>query len=365
LSEPSPLTIVIPTRNRPNQCATLVRFLRRQRVAHRIVIVDSSEEVHAQALRAACGTTAQIVAFPPDTDFFDKLADVIAAIETPFVALMPDDDITFPHAIDRCLDHMRRHPDAAAAQGYAVDFAMQPRMFEILRVRWFTPSIGDDDPLRRLYHLIRRYQPVFWAVFRRDVLLAALQQSPAPGLAFFQEMTFVATVVLLGPVMRVPCIYTLRDIGPSQTPLEQTHPFFAFLADSDGFLAHYHAYREHLVAFIERDAATPSCPPGQLRHMLNLIHAIYFRPELHGGMMEHTVRALLDPSFPPMTMPFVAPAERAVRWRDLTIKSSKTGRRYVWRRKFLSAEPREEITITAEERERVARALDDYQFSPG
>jgi glycosyltransferase domain-containing protein len=355
------VTIVIPTRNRPEQCRALVNFMRRQDVVHRISIADSSDEAHALALRRACGETTQIISFPPEISPVEKLAAAITAVETPFVALVPDDDITFPHAIDRCLDHLVRHPKATAAQGYAINGVIKPHTFDLLRVRWFTPSISDDDPLRRLYQLIRRYQPIFWAVFRRDVLLIALRRSCSQGLAILQEMTVAETVVLLGTVARLPCIYTLRLPGPSQTRLEQRHPFFALLADSGGFFAHYHAYLEDLVTFIQRDNMT-SLPPARLRHVLNLMHAIYFRGELDGGMMEHAVQSLLDPSFPPMTLPPTAHADRPASGRDRTTKSKRTGNYYVWRHEFLEAEPREEITITTAERERVASALDDYDM---
>jgi glycosyltransferase domain-containing protein len=356
------LTIVIPTHNRPNHCAALVRFLRRQGVAYRIVIADSSDATDAAALRKAMGTTCEIVTFPVDIDPLEKFIAAIEGVDTPFVALMPDDDITFPHAVDRCLEYLINHPQASAAQGYVLEFALREEVFDIFRVRWFTPSVAQEDALERLYHLIRRYQPFFWAVFRQDALLVALQQVRSSDVFYLKEMTFVAAAVLLGKFARLSCIYTLRGTEESLTPRELGHPFFALLADSDGFFAHYLSYREALVAFIERHTPKLSCPPQQLRHTLNLIHAIYLRPELDGGMMEYSVQRLLDPSLPPIPALPAGPVLPPVGWRDSTTRSKRSGRRYLWRREVLNAEPRDEITITAEERARVTRALDDYEL---
>ncbi len=56
--------------------------------------------------------------------------------------------------------------------GYVVDFGIHDGVFDIRRVRYFTPTIGADEPLQRLYDLVRRYQPFLWAVFRTEALVA-------------------------------------------------------------------------------------------------------------------------------------------------------------------------------------------------
>ena len=359
--ESSLLTIVIPTRNRPSHCAAMVRFLRKRAVSHRIVVVDSSDAIEAQTLRAVCGDI-EIRSFPPDTGPTDKFIAALEAISSPYAVMIPDDDITLPHAIDACLAHLVANPDAVAAQGYTIDLETYGDVFEFSRVRWFTPSVDQDDPLWRLYHLVRRYQPFFWAVFRTGVLLAALRRARTAGIIFFQEMTFMATAVILGKFARLPCIYMLRGIEESLTPLAHTHPFFALLADSDGFFGHYRAYRDNLAVFIEATIDAPTRAPTELRHMLNLIHAIYFRPALEGGPMEYAVQRLLDPTMAPIVEPPLIRQFRKIGWRDATTTSMWSDRRYLWRREVLNATPRDEITIDAEERARVVRALEDYQL---
>ena len=355
-----PLTIVIATRNRPCLCAALVRFLRGQGVEHRIIVADSSDAAERAVLQSACGAAAEILSFAPDIYLMDKLAAAIEATQTPFVALLPDDDIPLPHAMERCLAHLVAHPEATAAQGYVLDLGLHPGVLDLLSVRWFVPSIDHPDPLQRLYHLVRRYQPFFWSVFRRDALIAALRRARMPQLICFQEMTFMAVLVLLGTFARLPCVFMLRGVEETLTSIVQIHPFHALLADSEGFFTHYGVYRDGLDAFIDASVPHPSLASAERRHMLNLIHAIFFRPELDGGPMEYAVQRLFDPTMRAPTVPPIKAELSELGRHDLMLQSSRKTRRYIWRHQLLHAEPRDEITIDAEECARVITALDGY-----
>src|SRR5215510_14964570 len=117
------LTVVMPTRNRPRHCAGQLRFLRDNRLAHPILVLDSSDPGSAEIVRAACVGVAEYRHFRPDLRLVDKLVGVIETIRTPFVILTPDDDIAFPHAIEAALAHLDRNEDYVAAQGYTLDLA--------------------------------------------------------------------------------------------------------------------------------------------------------------------------------------------------------------------------------------------------
>jgi hypothetical protein len=76
--------------------------------------------------------------------------------------------------------------------------------------------------------------------------------------------------------------------------------------------------------------------------------------------LNHAAQILLDPDKPPMRVEPQWSGGLSVRWRDRVRRSARPGRRYVWRREVLEAEPRAEIRITPAEREQVERALDLY-----
>ena len=122
---------------------------------------------------------------------------------TPYVATVPDDDVSCPHTIDACLDYLQRHPDYVAAQGYVLRYSAVETRLDIHSVHWFIPSIDQSTPLQRLYELIRRYQNFFWAVFRTDAYIRATKASKAAKAGLFQELAICSTMALLGKLARL------------------------------------------------------------------------------------------------------------------------------------------------------------------
>jgi glycosyltransferase domain-containing protein len=373
------LTVILPTRNRPRYCAAQLRFFRDCGLAHPIVVADSSDPADAAAVRDACAGIAQYRHFDPSIGFAERFLTVLRAIETPFVVTAPDDDVTFPHAIDDCLAHLQQHSDFVAAHGYVLCFARHGHAFDIHNVFGFTPTIGHDEPLQRLYHLIRRYQPIIWAVFRTDAFAAAMEAASNVDGIIFQELAFATTAALAGKVARLPIIFSMRGVEDSMSPLDRSHPFFWFLRDADGFFLKYRAYRDALARRIRREAlaAKPfrarlrarvgtlrygAAEKSDLQQVLDLIHATWLGRELDLGILEHTVRQKLGDPLPAIHVPPVWPGWREPAPGDAVHPSPRGDRRYIWRREVLTAEPREEITITPAEMARVEGELDGYRL---
>ena len=145
---------------------------------------------------------------------------------TPYVATVPDDDVSCPHTIDACLDYLQRHPDYVAAQGYVLRYSAVETRLDIHSVHWFIPSIAQSTPLQRLYELMRRYQNFFWAVFRTDAYILASKASKAAKGGLFQELAICATMALLGKFARLRMIHTLLGEEASFVPPTGAHPLF-------------------------------------------------------------------------------------------------------------------------------------------
>jgi glycosyltransferase domain-containing protein len=409
LSEPvrqaSPLTVMLPTHNRPAYCAAQLRFFRDCGLAHPIVVADSSDPADAQAVREACAGIARYLHFDPSIGVIKKLERAVRTIETPFVVAAPDDDVTFPHAIDAALAHLQQNPDFAAAQGYVLRFSAHGDDFDIHTVSGFTPTIGHDEPLQRLYHLIRRYQLIFWAVFRTETFAAAMEAASSTDGLIFQELTSAATAALRGKIARLPVVFSMRGMEESMSRLDRVHPFFWFLQDSRTFFASYAAYRGKLLRWLRREALAtkplrvrlglwrealsgglasvrrhgragipslrrlvrnrgfPFSDGADLEQVVDLIHGIWLAHEVDSGILNHTVRRLLGDPLPPISVPPVSAEWREPAEGDEVHRSPHGERRYIWRREVLTAEPREEIAITPDEMARVERELDDYRLS--
>ena len=369
----SELTIILPTHNRAELCKAQVRFLQRWGIHHRVIVADSSD-VPDDGLRKACTGLIEYRRFDPETLAGTKLANVARSVVTPYVAMMTDDDISFPHTIDACLDHLQRNPDTVVAQGYVLGFSAIEKSIDIHSLQWFIGSIAEPTPLRRLYELMRRYQPFYWAVFRTDAFVRANAAANASkGAFFFQELSFAATLALLGNAARLPMIQTLRGEEESYIAPAEGHPFYWFLKDAQSFFAGYADYRDRLVDLLhELNTGHLSPKRGALfqpvvfrlarlirritrtkrgadDHVIDIIHATYFGREVDTGIINHMARILLGDPVGPLPLPKPEQRDLAIGPGDIVHPSSIPGRRYVWRDAVVNAEPRSEITITPEE----------------
>jgi glycosyltransferase domain-containing protein len=404
---PPQLTVILPTHNRPGYCAAQLRFFRDCGLTHPIVVADSSDPADAQAVRDACAGVARYLRFDPSIVVSKKLARTLRTIETPFVVATPDDDVTFPHAIDAALAHLQQNPDFAAAHGYVLHFGAHGDDFDIHHVSGFTPTIAHEEPLQRLYYLIRRYQPFIWAVFRTDAFAAAMNAASGVEGLIFEELTFAATAALGGKIARLPVVFSMRGMEESTGRLDRVHPFFWFLQDSRTFFAGYAAYKSKLLLQLRRKAlgtkplrvrlalwkralfsgltsvrrhgraGIPSLrrlvrnrgfafPEGaDLEQVVDMIHGIWLAEQVDFGILNHTVRRLLGDPLPPISVPPVRAEWREPAEGDEVHASPSRGRHYVWRREVLAAEPREEIAITPDEMARVERELDCYRLAEG
>lgn len=365
------LTIILPTRNRSALCRAQVRFLRRTRFRHRIIVADSSDQPDPD-LKRVCRGLVEYRQFDAETPPGEKIAAVARTVETPYVAMITDDDISFPHTIDACLAFLEENPDYVVAQGYVLDAHMSKERIDVESVQWFTQGTTEETALWRLYELMRRYQPFFWAVLRTDAYARALDAANHAEGEFFKELAFTAAIAVLGKSTRLPMIHTLRGKEQSQTRAARGHPFYWFLSETSSFFDGYLHYRNRLAKLVEEvqaceaQAAVASPAPNtrkpaaDLVQTLDIIHASYFGREMDSGMINHTARVLLGDPLKPLKRPAPPRHDEEIHPEDLVHAAGVEGRRYVWRREVLNAEPRSEIQIDGDEIARVEGVLDSY-----
>jgi len=358
------LTLVIPTRNRPRHCLALLRYFRTQGVRYPILVADSSIGKAAEAIRRQCNGGVDYKFYDPDLDVAQKYLRAAEAVTTPYVAMLPDDDIAFPHAIDASLDYLQGHSDHVAAHGYTLYFGLHENDVDVHNVFSFVPTIGAARPLYRHYDLMRRYQPFMWAVFRTDAFAVAMAGAAAVHGVVFKELTFMSRAVLAGKVARLPIVYSMRGMEESLTPANEYDPRMWFLDGPESFFHAYLTYRNLLAEFILADPRFLDGLPGDspLDHVLDLNHAAFFGRVVDAGMINHKAELLLGAPLPPITLPRQWPGGRAPGPDDLVSASRLGNRRYVWRRSVLEAEPRDEIAITPQEIAAVEQEFDAYRL---
>jgi glycosyltransferase domain-containing protein len=348
------LTVIVPTRNRPDNLPGQLRLFERESVP--VIVADSSDAENAARIRAAMPRFAEYRALAPELTLYDKLEMVLRGVDTPFVLVVSDRKITFPHAVDALLDHLIENEDHVAAMGYIIAFAAHADTIDINRVVWFTPTIADDDPLQRLYHLMQRYQSWAFGAFRTAPLLRAMAQAKRVEGAVFQETLLMNALALQGKMARLPVILTLQSDERSFHLPKRNDPFYWFLDDIRSFFKHYVRYRNALTDFI-RDVGIPPPRDGDLDQLVDMVHAVWLHRNFDDGVLNHAARLLLGDAIPPLSAPEVRVPRREPADGDVVKQGAL---RYIWRSEVLCAEPSEEIRISADEIERVMAQLDVY-----
>jgi glycosyltransferase domain-containing protein len=351
------LTAIMPTRNRPDNVARQLRLF--ESSPYPMIVADSSDAENAGRIRAVVLDRMEFRALARELTLYDKLDLVLREVDTPFVALVSDRKITFPHAIDALLAHLLADDDPIAAVGYILGFTPHPDAIDINRVIWFTPTIGDDDPLQRHYHLMQRYQSRAFSVFRIAPLRRAVAQARRVEGALFQEILMMNALVLQGRFARLPAILTLQGEERSFHPPTRNDPLFWFIDDIGSFFRHYARYRTALADFIRELGIAP--PTGtDLDQLVDMVHAVWLHRNFDDGVLNHATRLLLGDAIEPLSGPQTHHPWREPAGGDVT----EQGRlRYVWRDRVLRAEPADEIYISRDEMDRVRMALDAY-FAP-
>jgi glycosyltransferase domain-containing protein len=356
------LTALLPTRNRPLQITQQLKFLHENHFPHRMIVLDASEPVNAERVRAGCANIAEYRHFSPEYRMADKLAATVGDVSTPYVVLIPDDDIILPQSVADGIFFLDNHADFIAAHGYFVDFEVHDNKIEFSRVVGFTPSIINDEPLRRLYNLFRRYQSFYWGVFRTPVFSSAVTAASRMNVVLFRELTAMSTAILQGKVERMQSVYALHGSTKSHAAIYLSHPFHFFLRDAAGFFQSYLALRNGIAAFIRSNGLR--VPPNpKLEQLLDLIYASYLGREIDAGTINRAVEEWLDGGMSAIEPEYRSAAWKELRPGDIAHPATKCDRCYVWRQNVVEAEPRDEISITPSDMARVEKQLNSFELA--
>jgi glycosyltransferase domain-containing protein len=380
-----PLTVVIPAHNRVRECLALLRYLQACGFAHPVVVADSTQADRSSALRSATANLARYRYFGAQIGQYEKLARIAQSVTTPYIVVLPDDDIAFPHAIESALKFLRQNQDYVAAHGYSLRFGFERGDFDIYQVEHFIPTISDHEPMQRYFHLMRRYQPHLWAVFRTEVYAKAMEAAMSMKGTVFQEFMFQIVSVISGKVARLPTVYAMRGMVPSQADYSEADPFQWLIKDADCFFQCYAIFRRGLMNFFRTGKAKRSLWTSMrgrddalitngmhsalnsskipFQQLINLINASYLGRVIDTGTINYAVQYAFGDVAQPVKFPGPWRGWLEPQTGDVIRVSQRPDRRYIWRREVVEAEPRDEISITPGEMTKVEAQLEFYELS--
>jgi hypothetical protein len=264
-------------------------------------------------------------------------------------------------------------------------FGFERDDFDIYEVEHFIPTISDHEPMQRYFHLMRRYQPHLWAVFRTEVYAKAMEAAMSMKGTVFQEFMFQIVSVISGKVARLPTVYAMRGMVPSQADYSEADPFQWLIKDADCFLQCYAIFRRGLMNFFRTGTTTPSLWTSMRGHddalvrngmqsalnsskipfqqLIDLINASYLGRVVDTGTINYAVQYALGDVAQPVKFPGPWRGWSEPQTGDLIRVSQRPDRRYIWRRGVVEAEPRGEISITTGEMTKVEAQLEFYDLS--
>lgn len=272
-------TLVIPTYNRPRDLARNLAFHDAQGLKARILVLDSSRpEIKEQNKRTigAVPLDVEHLAYDPATHPFDKFADGVHRVTTPYMSLCADDDLLLIGGLDASLAALDSDKQAEAAHGYYFLFGHlhDATSMDITTMLYASPGIVDSRPLERLRTLMRSYQALTYAVMRSDVAKTTYQTMTGLEGLMFRELISSAVPVLRGRAIRVPHFFMARAHATGDDAgRKRWHPLEWLMRDSEGLMREYAVYRERLADVIATtDGDTNS---RRDRRLIDLIHAGY------------------------------------------------------------------------------------------
>jgi glycosyltransferase domain-containing protein len=269
-------TLVIPTYDRAQLLAALLSYLEGEKADCRVLVLDSShpEVLVANRARVAASNLDIELADFTDVDLHEKWRQGIHKVSTPFCALCADDDLVILEGMRHCLDALRDNPAASVVQGHFFTFLPRPNGdMELHNTVYFSPTIDDSSPLRRLDRLFQQYQAATYGIFRTSSLQRIFDTIQPVNKILPRELLWSALAVIEGPIIRLPSFSNGRSMAPSAA-YDYWHPLEWFCKDPSSLFAEYVRYRELMAAAVIHRPDNDQSPDA-VRGVLDLIHVRY------------------------------------------------------------------------------------------
>jgi len=279
-------TLVIPTYDRPELLSRLLDYLEREKIDFPILVMDSSHDDGRarNASRIARSPLAiRIAGYPPDLHPFLKVRDGLKLITTAYASICADDDVILVPALRECVALLDRKPEVSAAHGLYFNFE-ESRFFDLSYIMYRGPSLAADDPLDRLRQLFARYEAVFYAVSRTQVLRTVFAHVGEVETTLARELLTAALTAVSGHVVRITEFYYGRNTGASLA-YEHWHPFKILAESPEIMFREYRVFRRILLEEMTRLGDVGRGPTG-VSMILDLILLRYLGPFLVPNVLD-------------------------------------------------------------------------------
>lgn len=235
-STPVPrLTIIIPTKDRPNRALAKARTWAKQ--GCRVLVFDASDVRDPSAdSHSEPGVGYH---HEPQATMAVRLSQGANLVDTPYAMIQPDDDVFLFGAVDSLVNSMQKTPDAVGASGVAIrvrEGNFGRSLVEVFYPQMLERALQTGQTGLSLPDFTRNYYPsVVYGVVRTDVFRAVAKgrENLKSGPYAIGELFFEMGVNGMGKVLALPEVYWIRnphvpshDARRLRPPSERSHPWF-------------------------------------------------------------------------------------------------------------------------------------------
>jgi len=276
-------TLIIPTYNRPDHLRALIGYYESCKAEFPIMVLDSSRgQARARNMQSVMDSPLNIhhKEYDENLNVNVKLNDGVNCVETEFCSMCADDDIALTPAIGSCIEFLQNNNDYLVAQGYYFTYSRtNAENISIHSISYFTPSLADDDPLARLSEFIRRYQPLFYGVYRTSALKSVFPSIQRVHGYMFQEALPGCLTIVAGKAARLKLFYYGQNCAsgsadPGAQENRTGHPLKWFIKSPEEMFKRYVEYRDILISALQATGKT-TYADSELRRKVDLIHGGY------------------------------------------------------------------------------------------
>src|SRR3954469_889870 len=194
--DPGLFAVVIPTFEGTAFLKRALEYFQHLAFKGRIVLADNSSGEHREFV-AACskeypGLNLEVIAFPQDIRFLDKMTATLEKIDARFVLLHAHDDFMLPRGVEECVGFLANNPAYSVARGRIAMFALTRNVpgGEVAVSLVPHPMRGYEQPdaVDRMLAHIERYASTFYSIHRRECLLESFRvtKRATKNVIFFQ-----------------------------------------------------------------------------------------------------------------------------------------------------------------------------------
>lgn len=235
------ISLIIPTYNRPQFLARLLRYYRELNFPYTIVVADSSSAPACEANQNTVASLRDVLSihyelYRPDISAALKIAQALATVDTEYAVLCADKDFLVPRAIEQCAHYLDANPDYSVARGLAaiIKSVETPSGRRIFSRSYSQRTIDWDEAGIRLQDQLQNYTPTFYSVHRRLELMRNMQLTVDNTVDLrFGELLPSCLSVIQGKVRGLDVLCMVRQSHPDYSTSRKTIGWLALLTSDD------------------------------------------------------------------------------------------------------------------------------------